>query len=62
MGERVVHLVTGRMFDFIEFDDDYALVKTVAPVRGGRFKGDPKDRVRSVNGPAAAGLRPTFLE
>jgi trk system potassium uptake protein TrkA len=28
MGERVAHLVTGRMLDFIEFDD-YALVKTV---------------------------------
>lgn len=31
MGERVAHLVTGRMLDFIEFDDDYALVKTAAP-------------------------------
>lgn len=31
MGERVAHLVTGRMLDFIQFDDDFALVKTVAP-------------------------------
>lgn len=31
MGERVAHLVTGRMLDFIEFEDDYALVKTRAP-------------------------------
>ncbi|MEO3750032.1 TrkA family potassium uptake protein [Streptomyces sp. B6B3] len=31
MGERVAHLVTGKMLDFIEFDDDFALVKTVAP-------------------------------
>ncbi|MFK0291789.1 potassium channel family protein [Streptomyces sp. NPDC090442] len=31
MGERVAHLVTGGMLDFIEFDDDYALIKTVAP-------------------------------
>ncbi|MCX4776913.1 potassium channel family protein [Streptomyces sp. NBC_01264] len=31
MGERVAHLVTGRMLDFIEFDDDYALVKTITP-------------------------------
>jgi trk system potassium uptake protein len=31
MGERVAHLVTGRMLDFIEFEDDYALVKTVTP-------------------------------
>jgi trk system potassium uptake protein TrkA len=31
MGERVAHLVTGRMLDFIAFDDDYAIVKTIAP-------------------------------
>ncbi len=31
MGERVAHLVTGRMLDYIEFEDDFALVKTVAP-------------------------------
>lgn len=31
MGERVAHLVTGRMLDYIEFDDDYAMVKTLAP-------------------------------
>ena len=26
-GERVAHLVSGRMLDFIEFDDDFAIVK-----------------------------------
>jgi trk system potassium uptake protein TrkA len=31
MGERVAHLVTGRMMDYIEFEDDYAMVKTTAP-------------------------------
>ena len=31
MGERVAHLVTGGMLDFIAFDDDYAIIKTVAP-------------------------------
>lgn len=31
MGERVAHLVTGRMLDYIEFDDDFAMVKTMAP-------------------------------
>jgi trk system potassium uptake protein TrkA len=31
MGERVAHLVTGRMIDYIEFDDDFAMVKTAAP-------------------------------
>ncbi|WP_431280891.1 potassium channel family protein [Humitalea sp. 24SJ18S-53] len=31
MGERVAHLVTGRMIDFIEFDDGFAIVKTRTP-------------------------------
>lgn len=31
MGERVAHLVTGKMIDFIQFDDDYAIVKTRTP-------------------------------
>lgn len=31
MGERVAHLVTGKMIDFIEFDDGFAIAKTVAP-------------------------------
>ena len=31
MGEREAHLVTGRMIDYIEFEDDFAMVKTAAP-------------------------------
>ena len=31
MGERVAHLLTGRMLDYIEFDDGYAIVKTRPP-------------------------------
>ncbi|ALA18978.1 MULTISPECIES: TrkA family potassium uptake protein [unclassified Chelatococcus] len=31
MGERVAHLVTGKMIDFIEFDDGFAIAKTKAP-------------------------------
>ena len=31
MGERVAHLVTGKMIDFIEFDDVFAIAKTNAP-------------------------------
>ncbi|MFP7722589.1 potassium channel family protein [Lysobacter sp. A3-1-A15] len=31
MGERVAHLVTGRMIDFIEFDDGFAIAKTNSP-------------------------------
>ncbi len=30
-GERVAHLVSGRMLDFIEFDEDFALVKMRPP-------------------------------
>ncbi|WP_207454467.1 potassium channel family protein [Herbiconiux sp. SYSU D00978] len=35
-GERTAHLVSGRMLDFIEFDDDFAIVKMYPPkpVRG----------------------------
>ena len=31
MGERVAHLVTGKMIDFIEFDDGFAIAKTRSP-------------------------------
>lgn len=31
MGQRVAHLVAGRMLDYIEFDDDFAMVKTNPP-------------------------------
>jgi len=56
MGERVAHLVTGRMLDFIEFDDDYALVKTVAPLVA---TGQPLGRslVRSEYGVTVVGIK-----
>ncbi|MGW0820240.1 potassium channel family protein [Streptomyces sp. NPDC002845] len=56
MGERVAHLVTGRMLDFIEFDDDYALVKTVAP---GIATGVPlgQSQVRSKYGITVVGIK-----
>lgn len=31
MGDRVAHLITSRLIDFIEFDDGYAVAKTRAP-------------------------------
>jgi trk system potassium uptake protein TrkA len=39
-GERSAHLVSGRMLDFIEFDDDFALVKMYPPkpIRGKNLK------------------------
>ncbi|MET9716862.1 TrkA family potassium uptake protein [Streptomyces rochei] len=56
MGERVAHLVTGRMLDFIEFDDDYALVKTIAPqVATGVPLG--QSQVRSKYGVTVVGIK-----
>ncbi|MGI5499794.1 potassium channel family protein [Lentzea sp. CA-135723] len=31
MGERVAHVVTGKMLDYIEFEDDYAMMKALPP-------------------------------
>jgi trk system potassium uptake protein TrkA len=31
MGQRAAHLVRGRMMDYIEFEDDFAMVKTSPP-------------------------------
>jgi trk system potassium uptake protein TrkA len=31
MGDRVAHLITGRMLDYIEFDDGFAIAKVRAP-------------------------------
>lgn len=31
MGQMVAHILTGKMMDFVEFDDHFALVKTRAP-------------------------------
>ena len=56
MGERVAHLVTGRMLDFIEFDDDFALVKTVAPeVATGLPLGETQ--VRTRHGVTVVGIK-----
>ncbi|MEU8568913.1 TrkA family potassium uptake protein [Streptomyces pathocidini] len=56
MGERVAHLVTGRMLDFIEFDSDYALIKTLAPAAvGGVPLGE--SRVRSHYGITIVGIK-----
>ena len=42
MGERVAHLVTGRMMDFIEFEDAFGIAKVRAPLQlTGRRMSDP---------------------
>ena len=56
MGERVAHLVTGRMIDFIEFDDGFAIVKTRAPREAvGRTLGEC--RLRSKYGITVVGVK-----
>jgi trk system potassium uptake protein len=56
MGERVAHLVTGRMIDFIEFDDDFAIAKTGTPAgAAGRTLGE--SRLRSRYGITVVGIK-----
>jgi trk system potassium uptake protein TrkA len=56
MGERVAHLVTGRMIDYIKFEDDFAMVKTVAPREFvGKTLAD--SRVRSRHGITVVGIK-----
>ncbi|MEO6503259.1 MAG: TrkA family potassium uptake protein [Jatrophihabitantaceae bacterium] len=47
MGRRVAHLVRGAMLDYIQFEDDFAMVKTVAPAElVGKRLGDTGARAR----------------
>lgn len=56
MGERVAHLVTGRMLDFIPFEDDYAIIKTIAPSEAvDRPLGE--SRLRSKYGVTVVGIK-----
>ena len=57
MGKRVAHLVTGRMTDYIEFDDGYAFVKTQPPRSlTGRSLGETG--VRQQYGITVVGVKP----
>ncbi|MGI5499313.1 potassium channel family protein [Lentzea sp. CA-135723] len=56
MGERVAHLVTGRLLDYIEFEDDYAIAKTRAPEEAvGQPLGSSK--LRSKYGVTVVGVK-----
>lgn len=47
MGRRVAHLVRGAMLDYIQFEDDFAMVKTVVPAElVGKRLGDTGARAR----------------
>ena len=56
MGERVAHMITGKVIDFIEFDDGFAIVKTAAPQEA---YGLPLGRsgLRSKHGVTVVGLK-----
>lgn len=56
MGERVAHLVTGRMIDFIEFDDGFAIVKSRAP-REAHGKTLSESALRTRYGITVVGLK-----
>jgi trk system potassium uptake protein TrkA len=55
-GKRVAHLVRGRMLDYMEFDDGYAIVKTQPPAS---MLGVPlgQSRVRSRFGVTIVGVK-----
>ena len=55
-GERIAHLVSGRMLDFIEFDDDFAIVKMYPPkpIRGMTLT---ESDVRSKYGVTVVGVK-----
>ncbi len=55
-GERTAHLLTGRLIDFIEFDDGFAIVKLRAPREAwGRTLGD--SALRSKYGVTIVGVK-----
>lgn len=55
-GQRVAHLVSGRMIDFIEFDDDFAIVKMYPP-KAIRDMPLSKSGVRSKYGVTVVGVK-----
>ncbi len=56
MGERVAHMVTGRMLDYIEFEDDYAMVKVRPPKEAvGHTLG--KSKLRAKYGVTVVGVK-----
>jgi trk system potassium uptake protein TrkA len=57
MGERVAHMVTGRMVDYVELDETFSLVETVAPKDlVGRTLGESK--VRDEHGVTVVCIKP----
>lgn len=58
MGQRVAHLITGRLIDFIEFDDGFAIAKIHAPALT-HSKTLIQSRVREEFGVTVVGVKRT---
>jgi trk system potassium uptake protein TrkA len=56
MGERVAHLVTGKMIDFIEFEDGFAIAKTGSPTES-HGKTLSESAIRSRHGITVVGIK-----
>ncbi|WP_380169134.1 potassium channel family protein [Jannaschia sp. R86511] len=56
MGERTAHLVTGKLLDYIEFDDGFAIVKMAPPKETHNFTLDQAG-VRSKYGITVVGVK-----
>lgn len=56
MGERVAHMVTGKMIDFIEFEDGFAIAKTKAP-REAHGRTLTESAVRTKHGVTVVGVK-----
>lgn len=61
MGQRVAHLVTGKMIDFIEFEDGFAIAKTRAP-RESHDKPLSESKVRQKHGVTVVGVKRTHQD
>jgi trk system potassium uptake protein TrkA len=61
MGERVAHLVTGQLMDFIAFEDDFAIAKVPTPASvAGISLG--KAGLRARHGVTVIGIKPANAE
>lgn len=56
MGERVAHLISGRMMDYIEFEDGFAIAKTHAPAMA-QNRTLAESRVREHFGVTVVGVK-----
>ena len=56
MGERVAHMAVGKMIDYIEFDDNFAIAKTRAPAETAGKTLD-ESGVRTKHGVTVVGVK-----